>query len=255
MNALKWILRTLSVILILAVILSTASFVVDPLMHYRRNDKLTYLYSNRFSAAGMIRNLDYDTVIIGSSMVQNYDLPYMRKKLGCEPIKLSLGAITPEETLMLYDRAQEAGKASLFIINIDLNRFDVKSDLRPSYGRFPEYLFNDSYLDDFKYLLGYENLTRFLPASVFMSLMKTAGMAIPGSLAEHADPDRVGEWYKERTFSAEKVFEALDSSEEVFAGENDVIKSTDGLSGGVDAFFEHIRGNLSDDQKVVFIMP
>ena len=255
MKAKKWILSVLCLALASLTFLASVSFFVDPLMFYRKSDRWTYFYHNRFSAAGLIKNGKYDAVIIGSSMTQNYDLPYMRETLGIDPIKLNVGAMLPDETLMLYQKVQSRGKAKSFIINIDINRFNVSPDLEPAYGHFPDYLLNDKISDDFKYLLGYETLTRFLPATVLLSVTKATGHAIPESLRQFTDPDRIGEWYTERTFSAEKVLNSLKKKKEDFAAENEIGESIDDIRAGTAVFIDTILSQLKEDQNVVFVMP
>lgn len=70
----KWTTAIFAVILILLLLSMTMIVVIDPLFHYHAPlDGLAYpLEDERYINDGILRHFDYDAVIAGSSMTENF---------------------------------------------------------------------------------------------------------------------------------------------------------------------------------------
>ena len=84
----KWLLRLLALILAIVLLMCACAYLVDPYMQYRVRDN-QYLLNSRLVTPGLIKNYDYDTVLIGSSMIQNTDMGLFRETLGGSPLKIT----------------------------------------------------------------------------------------------------------------------------------------------------------------------
>ena len=140
----KFICLLLSFFIAAMGVLCAVAYALDPQNVYRSNTKGVRYFSPTYSTAPAIRTADYDLVLIGSSMVQNFDASEFASQLDCKPLKLALGALEPDELLWLYNNTQEQGKAKKYIINIDLHRFAANESVEPNCGRFPEYMYHPS---------------------------------------------------------------------------------------------------------------
>ena len=118
----KFVLFTLIIIIIMMLIM----YIVDPFLYYRETNNLYWLDS-MFVSSGLIKNHEYDTPIIGSSMFQNFKMEWFREKLNYKPVNLTLGGLDIEETEMLMENVVREGKATRMIICFDLISFNLET--------------------------------------------------------------------------------------------------------------------------------
>ena len=101
LSSARWLRRFLALTLAVLAVLAVLVYVIDPYSHYRAYDH-KYKLDKIFSVPGVVRNFDYDTIIIGSSMTQNFDMDSFRRELGQNPIKATLGGMDwPEMAALL----------------------------------------------------------------------------------------------------------------------------------------------------------
>ena len=110
-----------------------------------------------------MKNSPADIAVVGSSMMQNTDMDLVRNEFGQEAVKYTRSGMNIDEITMLIDKATSLENNSInkFIVNIDMTTFNSESS--SPYDKFPEYLYDDSKLNDIKYLLGFETWTKFIP--------------------------------------------------------------------------------------------
>lgn len=141
---------------IIAVILSAAfNYLVDPLQFYHKAYyvKPDFYKQERFQNPGFAKNFDYDTVIIGTSMMQNFSPAYIKQKLGFDSIKLSMSGSTIAEQEMILELAIKSGKVKNVIWGLDFSSLSTKkNEVRDSDVEFPYYLYNNNIFDDYRYL-------------------------------------------------------------------------------------------------------
>ena len=126
-------------VLLLALIslLCAVTYIVDPYFQYRVKDN-SYMLNGYYVGPGLIRNYDYDTLIIGSSMTQNFDMDIFRENLGNSPLHIGLGAMNWTEIKEMLCFADSVGKATDYYVCVDLGGF---RDNRES--RLATYLLDD----------------------------------------------------------------------------------------------------------------
>ena len=110
LSAAQWLRRFLALVLAVLAILAVLVYIIDPYYHYRAYDH-KYKIDKIFSVPGVVKNYDYDTIIIGSSMTQNFDMDSFRRELGQNPVKATLGGIDTPEVAALLKLAQDSGHA------------------------------------------------------------------------------------------------------------------------------------------------
>lgn len=91
-------LEVLAMVLVLITLLSTVMYIIDPFFQFRVRDN-TYLITGGFVCGGLIKNYDYDTLILGSSMTQNFDMDVFREEHGGKPLHVGIGGLEYEEEL------------------------------------------------------------------------------------------------------------------------------------------------------------
>jgi hypothetical protein len=182
-----------------AVGLVALNWLVDPLQFYRKAAYPPLLVGQkRFQAPGLAKNYDYDTVIIGTSMSENFQPQQVADKLGGKALNLSLqGASAREQSLMLQV-ALRSGKVRRVIweLNYEYLRGDPQwvSDYD---GSFPFYFYDENVFNDLgHYLLSVDTAKQSLKV-----LLGRAGVRPYESRA----PEDVFSWYRTKQFGVASV--------------------------------------------------
>jgi|GEM_PF-6184114 len=254
----KFICLLLSFFIAAMGVLCAVAYALDPQNVYRSNTKGVRYFSPTYSTAPAIRTADYDLVLIGSSMVQNFDTSQIASQLGCKPLKLALGALKPYELLWLYNCVQEQGKAKKYIINVDLHRFAASESVEPDCGRFPEYMYNPGVLSQFKYLLGYETWFRFIPLQLILTATKVFNIPLTESFRKTfesaVDINKSGEWNEINPPGEDVLIDTFNSKTVVFNdGDTDVFskKALDNM----DYFLGQLEAGLDTDEEITIYLP
>jgi len=158
----KWILLWFLVISSLLVI-GIFNFIVDPYQQYRKASFYKLPYKNpRELNAGLAKNFDFDSVVIGTSMMQNFNINDLHTILGYKkPIKLTMPGCSVYEQKIILTNALHHQKIKNVLIGIDFLSYygDVK---RFKHGEafFPSYLYDDNLINKYKYLISSDTLKR-----------------------------------------------------------------------------------------------
>lgn len=257
-RTIKYICILFSVFIAVCGVLSTAAYIFDPQNVYRWNENGIRYFTPMYSTASSIRNYDYDLAVIGSSMVQNLDAAVLAEGMSRKPLKLTIGAITPDEILWIYKCANEQNKADTYIINIDLHRFTV-DDIAVSPGRFTEYTYQPRGISQFRYLLGYETWFRFLPLDFALNLAEKTGLTLPdsfsGLIASSTDINRMCEFDNTKTPGAEKMYQSFIKNSKNFVEGSDDFSNLENGSANIKFFLSEIEKELSENERVYLLLP
>ena len=85
----KWILSIVSLTIILLLLSAALVVWVDPFFQYHAPlDDFPYLVDNQLTQnPGMAKHMDYDSVILGSSMTVNFNTHWFEELMGLRAIK------------------------------------------------------------------------------------------------------------------------------------------------------------------------
>ena len=146
------------------IVLSALSFMgyrvwrIDPYFHYHKPDTGKYFYllnNQRSQNNGICRHFDYDSMITGTSMTENFRTSEAEKIYGGHFIKITNSGASFKEVNDNLDTAFGTNPDIKTVIRcLDMLRFFDASDfMRSDLGVFPEYLYDDIPFNDVKYLL------------------------------------------------------------------------------------------------------
>lgn len=148
----KWIVVIcfVSTMMLLAFGLITA--IIDPYMHFHKplNGIAYKLDNERYMNDGICRQYDYDTIITGDSMTQNFKTSEYDKLFGAKSIKVSYPGASYKELWKSIDNACSRHEVKRVIVNMDGDSMAQPDYMR--YNDLPEYLYNDNVLDDTSYI-------------------------------------------------------------------------------------------------------
>lgn len=159
----KFVVRFIAISLSLLLLTAAAVAVIDPLYQYH----LPWfgldmaLFSERYQNAGLARQLDYNAVIVGSSMMKNNRARWFDEAFGCKALKLSFSS----GYLTEYDVMLESiyRHQTLDYVFLSLDAYALSADSGYQMYPCPPYLYDSNRLNDVGYLLNRDVLLDVLP--------------------------------------------------------------------------------------------
>lgn len=151
----KWSIVLLSVTIVLLLTCIAIVATVDPYFHYHKPlKKLQYIiYEERYQNDGIVKHFDYDAIITGSSMTENFKVSEFNDIWGVNSIKVPFSGGSYKEINDNLKRSVARNKDLKYIIRgLDYSMIlDNKDHMR--YESYPEYLYDDVLINDIKYVL------------------------------------------------------------------------------------------------------
>jgi len=152
----KWAFWFPAVLACLVGAVGLINYAVDPYQLYRADD--VYNQNQRYANVGLAKNHDYDSVIIGTSMADNFSPKYIDEKLGVNVVKLSVAGGTAHEQCITARLALRSHKTRLVIWNLDFQAFEGPVETVSQSYDTPLYLYDENPVNDLKCLLSMDTL-------------------------------------------------------------------------------------------------
>lgn len=150
----KWIMILLALLLFTLLLFGMTTIIIDPYFHYHPPlAALKYpIYEERYQSDGILRNFDYDAVIIGSSMISNFKTSELDDLFDTNSVKVTFSAASLKELNNNLQRAFDANpNIKMVVMGIDGFRIMGHKD-HMAYAEYPVYLTDDSLINDVQYL-------------------------------------------------------------------------------------------------------
>ena len=168
----KWFVKCLVTILALLALVAAVIIIVDPYFHYHKPFSfLSYrLYEERYVNDGISRNFDFDAIITGTSMAQNFKPSEMDALLGTHSVKETFSGAGYQELSENLERALSRNpdlKTVLWVV--DYNGFLREYDWA-QYENYPTYLYDDNLFNDTAYLFNKSILYHGVLSNIRMTL-------------------------------------------------------------------------------------
>lgn len=152
-----WSIAFLAVFAGLLLLMGGATAVIDPYFHYHKPlDGLGYPVSNeRYNNNGIVKNFDYDAIITGTSMTQNFKASEFDQIFGVQSVKVPFsGAGWKEVGDNLAIAASHNPQLRTVLWGLDYNQLLQRYDwTRYEKDSYPWYLYDDNPFNDVSYLL------------------------------------------------------------------------------------------------------
>ncbi len=157
MKSKLWLVGWFIPVVIVLVLVGMEVYSVDPYMQYGKPQTDTYHYeldNERSMNIGIIKNFDYDAIITGTSMCQNFKASEVDELFGVNSIKTCFaGGPYYEINNNLAIALSHNPNIKLVVRGLDYGMMSDASDrMRDDMGEYPTYLYDDNYLNDVKYL-------------------------------------------------------------------------------------------------------
>ncbi len=236
-----------SVILLFGIGLTT--YLVDPFFQFRVKKDSRYLLNPWFVNGGLAKHYDYNTIVLGSSMVQNYNLSIIEKKDSlARPLRLSTGGMNIAEMEYLYALVDK-NKVESFIINLDIPQFNLtEEDVR-----YPKYLYEDGLLNRLEYLFGYESCFRFAPVDIGLGLYLKDKKDVSPKFGMKTTIENIGNNALDGHYNAEYVkrlyLSGINVSRQSIEGMNSRMQNR------LDSLFYRLELNKYQNIQYTFVLP
>lgn len=223
-------------------------YAVDPWLYYRIKDENRYWLDGAYVSAGLIRNKQYDTAVIGSSYFQDFRMEWFREKLGEEPVNLTVPGLDLYEMTLISRAAAEEGKAQKQILCLTYYNFEEGVKRKK---RIPEYLLDDTKWNDIQYLLSYEAWVKFLPLDIATYLADRISPAILEQYSSMMDTDKLGNELSRYSFGENQLMNSFRIPEKESGEKIEEISSV--MSDSLNTFLYLM--DFDKDTQYLFVLP
>lgn len=134
-------------------------FAVDPFYHYHTPwfSLPVVLYNEVYQTSGVAKNFEYDSVIVGSSMTENFHASWFDEDFGWNTVKLCYEGAGTDDLKAILGQVFDGGRQVKNIV-LAVDDYQMISDSSMTAIKRPEYLYNDDLLDDVNYLFNRDAL-------------------------------------------------------------------------------------------------
>lgn len=199
----RWFAGVLAATIVCLV--AAAAFVVwiDPFQQYHLASRFAprfYFLHHRYIDPGLAKNQAYDTVVSGSSIMENTRNDFVARTCGGSAVNLSMPAMSASEQRLLLETALANRPLTRIIMVLDFNEFAGGVDERQDVaGPLPRYLYDRNPFNDLPYLLSWDALGK-------------AWRIVAGDTSEKftSDPNAAWFWGNVKRFGRDEVLRGLD---------------------------------------------
>jgi len=199
----RWFAWSLGIAVAALVAIGAFNGYVDPFQQYRiagTHPARYYTSLHRYIAPGLAKNALYDTLLSGSSIVENTRNSTIGRACGGVGLNVAMPALTAREQALIVATALAAKPLARAILVLDFNEFSGAPDQRnPLAGPMPPYLYDRNPFNDFPYLLSWGVLVK-------------SWRIVRGDASERfrTDADTPWWWADDKRFARDEVVRRLD---------------------------------------------
>lgn len=156
-------------------IIATTIYCIDPFYQYHAPyfGIKTVLFDKESQVIGSVRNLTYDSVLLGSSEAENFNSCFLDEQYNCTTLKVIKGSGSITDLLYYLDKAHKANDIKHVFWCLDTFALALDTELSVCSQYSPKYLFTDTMLDDFPYLFNKDVLLEKAPLLIAYSMTDT----------------------------------------------------------------------------------
>lgn len=152
-----WIAGYFMIVLAILSIVCVYVVKVDPYFHYHKPNTELYYYplnNERSMNDGIVRHFEYDALITGTSMIQNFRTTEMDAIFGVNSVKVPFAGGTYKEINDNVAKALEYNSQLATVVRgLDMRYFITSKDsMRNDLGNYPTYLYDNNLMNDVRYI-------------------------------------------------------------------------------------------------------
>ena len=136
---------------------------VDPFFQYHEPlDGFPYLVDNQLSQnPGMAKHMEYDSVILGSSMTVNFNTNWFGELMGLHTIKLNYSGAFPKDQSNIMELVFDSdNQVKTVFLGIDVST--CTGGVEETKYPVPYYLYDDNLINDIQYLFNKDVVLNYI---------------------------------------------------------------------------------------------
>lgn len=199
MKGKNWSILVITGTLVILGVFAGITVYIDPLFHYHAPlEKYAYpLNDERYQNDGIVKHFDYDAVITGSSMCENFPASEFDTYWNTKSIKVALAGGTFYEADRLVRLALERNPKVRYVLrSLDYSAMIQDKDALFELELQPEYLYDENPFNDAPYLLNKEMLVSKVYDVIHLTHIH----------GETTSFDEYAYWSRDAVYGAEAVF-------------------------------------------------
>lgn len=209
-----WMFSTVILIVVILAFFAGCTIYIDPFFHYHAPlTKYEYPLNNalhfsdgineRYQNDGIVKHFEYDSIITGSSMTENFSASEADQIFNAHFIKVPFSGGYFKEVDNIIQRAFESNNNIKYVVRcLDYSSLVLQKDTSRDIN-YPEYLYNKSIMDDVNYLLNREVLFGYIANIIRYT----------NSGNKTTDFDEYTNWNNYHTFGKEEVLKSYELGE------------------------------------------
>lgn len=137
---------------------------VDPFFHYHAPlSWYPYVVDDQVDMnPGLARHMDYDSVLLGSSMTVSFDTSWFKDEMGLATQKLSYNGAFPKDQANIMDILFDAKGESVKQVFLGIDELNYSSDIEQTKYPVTDYLYDKNLLNDVKYIFNKDVLLDYV---------------------------------------------------------------------------------------------
>ena len=171
MNSKRFIRFSLCLTLILLILVASMQIAIDPLFQYHKPwfGLEPFIKKERYQDAGIAKNFDFENVIMGTSMAQNFRINEYEELFGGKTVKLTMEGSHPIDwTYVLEDLQHREIHPKTILLNLDPYVF--RADPEKLEHELPTYLYDYNYLNDVNYWFNFQIINDFTNETIIRNI-------------------------------------------------------------------------------------
>lgn len=179
-------------------IVTTVVWLADPFYQYHEPffGLQAVLNDRENQMLGTIRNFRYDSLLVGSSVAENFDTDWLNAAYGCNALKTIRASGSMADLLYYVEMAEEEQDIGNIFWCLDIFAMNAPTEIQV-YNDIPRYLCTQTPLDDLPYLYNKEVLLEKIPAMIVSSILgrNTGGQAYNWAEGKNFSAEGAMRWY------------------------------------------------------------
>ena len=225
MNSKKWNFIVTITVAVVLLFVAGLTIIIDPFLHYHDGlEGLEYpLKDERYQNDGIARHYEYDSIITGTSMCQNFACSEFDDLWSAKSVKLTNAGASFHETNQNIRRAMNYNSQVKYVLSsLDGSRLNYDA-FKDEYEGYPEYLYDNNFFNDVNYFWNKDVVPKTLAVINYTRAGNTT-----------TTMDDYSSWGKYQVFGKEQVlssFNLIDEiEEESVLSEEDILRIKENIT-------------------------
>lgn len=167
-----WTISLLIIVILTIFVFGLVEFILDPIIHYgkEKNILTSYEYAEMYHNPGIANYYDYDSVMVGTSMVEHTDIDVCDRLWNCKMIRVPYSGGTTYNMKTILDVAFNSNN-NIKTVFWELDEFQLFGSYNTPRHPLPTYLYNFDYKNDLNYLLNLDIFYHYTLKDIYYSFI------------------------------------------------------------------------------------